>query len=67
MGFQFKILKAVDEEKSQIDSEGKVIYGLHLEGARWAEDKNELDEALPRVRIHTGRMGWMAHRKWKEY
>ena len=51
MGFKFKILKAVDEEmSSQIDSEGKVIYGMQLEGARWAEERSELDEALPKVR-----------------
>lgn len=53
MGFKFKILKAVDEEmSSQSDSEGKVIYGMQLEGARWAEERSELDEALPMVRIH---------------
>ena len=30
----------------------KVIYGLHLEGARWAEEKGELDEALHKVRTN---------------
>ena len=49
MDFQFRILRAADEEKSHIDLEGKVIYGLHIEGARWAEEKGELDEALHKV------------------
>ena len=48
--FQFGILRAADEEESHIDLEGKVIYGLHIEGARWAEEKGELDEALHKVR-----------------
>ena len=26
------------------------IYGMQLEGARWAEERSELDEALPKVR-----------------
>ena len=60
VGFQFRILKAVDEEKSHIDFEGKVIYGLHLEGARWAEEKGELDEALHKVR--TNESMYLEHR-----
>ena len=49
VGFEFEVLEAADEEKSHTG--GKVIYGLQLEGARWAEERGELDEALPKVQI----------------
>ena len=62
--FRFEILKAVDEEKTQFDIEGKVIYGLHLEGARWAEEKSELAEALHRVRSWIHKYAYTYEPKW---
>lgn len=49
-------LQVLKERPSARPAEGCVIYGLFMEGARWAAREACVAESLPKE-LHTGRVG----------
>lgn len=51
LAFDYEVTKQTSFKESP--SDGVIVYGLFLEGARWNANKMSLDESLPKVLFET--------------
>mmetsp|Transcript_6415 Transcript_6415/g.10885 ORF Transcript_6415/g.10885 Transcript_6415/m.10885 type:complete len:146 (-) Transcript_6415:33-470(-) len=62
--FDFQIIS--NEEKTDINippADGVYVYGLFVEGARWDEKKESLEESMPKVLFTNMKTIWIIPRK----